>query len=225
MGFEPRSLLFGFDKPIKHWRFDRSRANGIDPDQGRPREFAEDAALDAAMHVFWEKGYEGASLDDLTAAMGINRSSLYATFGDKESLFRRVMDRYREGPMRFMREALDLPSARAVIEGLLRGTVEFLASPGHPPGCLSLQGGLTCGSGMERVKEGMAEWRRMGLVTLQKRMQQAKREGDLARDTDPKDLARYVLVVMNGLAVQSADGATAAELKRATELVLRALPV
>ena len=195
------------------------------PKQGRPREFAEDVALDAAMHVFWEKGYEGASLDDLTAAMGINRSSLYATFGDKESLFRRVMDRYREGPMRFMREALDLPSARAVIEGLLRGTADFLACPAHPPGCLSLQGGLTCGSGMERVKESMVEWRKMGAVTLQKRMQRAKQEGDLPRDTDPKDLARYVLVVMNGLAVQAANGATAAELKRATELVLRALPI
>jgi len=135
------------------------------------------------------------------------------------------MDRYREGPMRFMHEALDRPSARAVIEGLLRGTVEFLACPGHPPGCLSLQGGLTCGSGMEDVKDAMVEWRKMGLLTLQKRMQRAKQEGDLPRDTDPKDLARYVLVVMNGLAVQAANGATAAELKRATELALRALPV
>ena len=177
------------------------------------------------MHVFWEKGYEGASLDDLTAAMGINRSSLYATFGDKEALFRRVLARYWEGPMSFMREALDLPSARAVIEGLLRGTVEFLACPGHPPGCLSLQGGLTCGSGMEDVKDAMVEWRKMGLLTLQKRMQRAKQEGNIPRDTDPKDLARYVLVVMNGLAVQAASGATPAELKRATELVLRALPV
>jgi len=195
------------------------------PKKGRPREFDEDAALDAAMHVFWEKSYEGTSLDDLTAAMGINRSSLYATFGDKEALFRRVLTRYREGPMRFMREALDLPSARAVIEGLLRGTVEFLAAPEHPSGCLSLQGGLTCGSGMENVKKAMVEWRSVGLATLQKRMQRAKQEGDLPRDTDPKDLARYVLVVMNGLAVQSANGATPTELKRATELVLRTLPV
>src|SRR5215472_8620817 len=106
---------------------------------GRPREFDEPAALEAAMRVFWEKGYEGTSLDDLTAAMGINRSSLYSSFGDKEALFGRVMAHYGEGPMSFMHEALELPSARGVIEALVLGMVEFLSNLKHPRGSLSLQ--------------------------------------------------------------------------------------
>jgi AcrR family transcriptional regulator len=192
---------------------------------GRPRAFDERAALDAAMRVFWEKGYEGTSLDDLTAAMGINRSSLYSTFGDKEELFRRVMVRYGEGPMSYMHDALKLPTARGVIEALVRGTVEFLGNPAHPSGCLSLQGGLACGSGVESVKQAMIGWRTSALVALQKRLQRAKQERDLPRDVDPKDLARYVLVLMNGLGVQAASGATGPEMKRAVELALRTLPL
>jgi AcrR family transcriptional regulator len=192
---------------------------------GRPRKFDEQAALDAAMRVFWEKGYEGTSLDDLTAAMGINRSSLYSTFGDKEALFGRVMAHYGEGPMGYMHEALALPSARAVIEALLAGTVEFLADPGHPRGCLSLQGGLACGTGVESVRQAMIGWRRTALVALQKRLRRAKREGDIGRDLDPTDLARYVLVLLNGLGIQAANGATRAEMQRAVELAIRTLPV
>ncbi|HTT24615.1 MAG TPA: TetR/AcrR family transcriptional regulator [Candidatus Sulfotelmatobacter sp.] len=190
---------------------------------GRPKEFEEQAALDAAMRVFWEKGYEGTSLDDLTAAMRINRSSLYSTFGDKEALFRKVIDRYGEGPLGFIHEALQLATARAVIEGLFRRTVAFLADPSHPRGCLSLQGGLACGSGVESVREAMIEWRQSGLVAIQERLQQAKRNGDLPADTNPKDLARYVVVVMNGLGVQAANGATPREMKRAVEVALRTL--
>jgi AcrR family transcriptional regulator len=192
---------------------------------GRPRKFDEQAALDAAMRVFWEKGYEGTSLDDLTAAMGINRSSLYSTFGDKEALFGRVMAHYGEDPMGYMHEALALPSARAVIEALLAGTVEFLADPGHPRGCLSLQGGLACGTGVESVRQAMIGWRRTALVALQKRLRRAKREGDIGRDLDPTDLARYVLVLLNGLGIQAANGATRAEMQRAVELAIRTLPV
>src|ERR1700758_1595643 len=129
---------------------------------GRPREFSEAAALDAAMRVFWEKGYEGASLDDLTGAMGINRSSLYASFGDKEKLFNRVMARYAEGPMAFFYQALQQPTARAVVESLLLHGVAFLGDPTHPRGCLSLQGGLACGSGSEGAKRAMIDLRRHG---------------------------------------------------------------
>ena len=130
---------------------------------GRPREFSEAAALDAAMRVFWEKGYEGASLDDLTHAMGINRSSLYASFGDKEELFNRVIAHYAEGPVAFIDEALQQPTARAVVENLLRSTVSFLGDPSHPRGCLTLQGGLACGSSAESVKRAMIDWRTQGL--------------------------------------------------------------
>jgi len=192
---------------------------------GRPRGFNEAAALDAAMRVFWEKGYEGTSLDDLTAAMGINRSSLYATFGDKETLFRLVMDRYASGPMAFLFEALKQPTARAVVETLLRTAVKFLADSSHPRGCLSLQGGLACGSGVEAVKQAMIDWRKSGLSQIQKRMEQAHDEGDLPKDVSPKDLARFVLIVLNGLGVQAANRATRMEMNLAVEMALRSMPL
>src|SRR5579863_5252216 len=174
---------------------------------GRPREFSEEAALDAAMRVFWEKGYEGASLDDLTHAMGINRSSLYSTFGDKEALFEKVVAHYRRGPMAFVGDATEQPTARACVEALLRGTVKFLANPSHPKGCLSLQGGLACGAGSEKVNQSMIDWRKDGQSILQKRFQRAQSEGELARDVNPKDLARYIAILINGLGVQSVNGA------------------
>jgi len=100
---------------------------GIESKMGRPRGFDENAALEAAMRVFWEKSYEGASLSDLTSAMGINKSSMYAAFGDKAALFRRAMERYREGPMRYMREALEKPALRDAVADLLHSTVFFLS--------------------------------------------------------------------------------------------------
>lgn len=197
----------------------------VAPKMGRPRSFSDAAALDAAMRVFWEKGYEGASLDDLTQAMGINRSSLYATFEDKETLFRLVMDRYAAGPLAFLFEALKQPTARAVVEALLRATVKFLSDSTHPRGCLSLQGGLACGSGAETVNQAMIDWRKSGLSHIQKRMQQARDEGDLPKDIDPKDFARYVSIVVNGLGVQAANGATRTEMNRAVTMALRSMPL
>src|SRR5881397_2597277 len=106
---------------------------------GRPRSFDLDKALDAALQVFWQKGYEGASLSDLTEAMGINRPSLYAAFGNKEALFRKVLDRYFAGPAAYVREALQEPTARAVVERLLLGAAESHSDPRHPQGCLAVQ--------------------------------------------------------------------------------------
>jgi AcrR family transcriptional regulator len=192
---------------------------------GRPRAFSEAAALDAAMRVFWERSYEGTSLDDLTQAMGINRSSLYATFGDKETLFHKVVASYADGPVSYLSQALQQPTARAVIESLLRGTAQALGDPSHPRSCLLLQGGLTCGAGAENVKQAMIDRRKHGQAQIQKRLQRAKAEGDLPADVDPKDLARYVSIVMNGLGVQAVNGATPAEMTRAVELALRCLPL
>ena len=191
---------------------------------GRPRGFAEDAALEAAMRVFWEKGYEGATLADLTGAMSINRSSLYASFGDKDALFRMAIARYAEGPAAYLKKALQEPTARAVVEALLRGSLELLTNPSHPRGCLSVQGALACGSDAEPVKQAMIEWRKQGEFGIQKRLQRARAEGDLARDVNPGDLTRYISTVITGLGVQAANGSSKAEMARVVDLALRSMP-
>jgi AcrR family transcriptional regulator len=191
---------------------------------GRPRAFSEEAALEAAMRVFWEKGYEGASLTDLTEAMGINRPSLYATFGDKEALFLRAIEQYANGPAHYLRAALQESTAYAVIEALLRGAVKLLADPRNPRGCLSVQGGLACSTAAEPIKEALIAWRKKGEAEILKRLKRARTEGDLPAELDPHDLARYIATVLNGLGIQAANGATKAEMTRVVEMALRTLP-
>src|SRR3954469_22395850 len=123
--------------------------------KGRPREFDVDQALDRALRVFWRRGYEGATLPDLTKAMGINRPSLYAAFGSKEGLFRKALDRYAAGPAAYVREALNEPTARAVAGRLLGGAIDLVTDRRNPRGCLLVQGALACGEAAESVRPGL----------------------------------------------------------------------
>src|SRR5437870_3017297 len=141
--------------------------------RGRPREFDIEQALDRALRVFWRKGYEGTSLPDLTRAMGINRPSLYAAFGNKEALFRKALDRYVEGPAAYVREALEEPTARAVIEALLRGAVDMLSCPGNPHGCLMVQGALSCGRTANPIRRELAARRAAGEAAVRRRFKRA----------------------------------------------------
>jgi AcrR family transcriptional regulator len=192
--------------------------------RGRPREFDVDQALDRALAVFWRKGYEGTSLPDLTRAMGINRPSLYAAFGNKEALFRRVLDRYAEGPAGYVREALNEPTARAVAERLLCGASDLLTDPRRPRGCLLVQGALACGEAAESVRQELVSRRVADEVAVRQRFERALADGDLPADTDPADLARYVVTVIRGMAVEAASGASREELRRVAEMALRAWP-
>ncbi len=192
--------------------------------KGRPREFDVDEALDRALRVFWRRGYEGATLPDLTAAMGINRPSLYAAFGSKEELFRKALDRYVEGPAAFVREALNEPTARAVAERLLGGTIDLVTDRRNPRGCLIVQGALACGETAESVRREVAARRVAGEVALRQRFERARADGDLPAEADAADLARYVVTVMRGMAVQAAGGASREDLRRVAELALRAWP-
>lgn len=191
---------------------------------GRPRNFDIDEALDRALEVFWRHGYEGASLPMLTEAMGINRPSLYAAFGNKEALFRRTLERYTEGHAAHLLAALDEPTARSVAERLLMGTVEFLANPKQPRGCFMVQSALTCGAGAGDLQADVAKLRAASQALLKRRLQRAVKEGDLPEGADPADLARYLSTVGQGLAIQAAGGAKREELARVAELALRAWP-
>jgi AcrR family transcriptional regulator len=191
---------------------------------GRPRAFDCQQALDRALHVFWEKGYEGASLTDLTRAMGINRPSLYAAFGNKEALFRKVLDRYLAGNACFVSKALEKPTAREVVEYFLRETADSLGDASRPRGCLVVHGALACGEGAASVRQELIARRTAGLAALRRRFERAKKEGDLPADARPADLARYLATITNGMSVQAVNGATRAELRRVVELVLRSWP-
>ncbi|WP_033326420.1 TetR/AcrR family transcriptional regulator [Streptomyces yerevanensis] len=194
------------------------------PSTGRPRSFDTDEALEAAMRLFWAEGYEGASLAALTEAMGINRRSVYAAFGNKEELFRKAVDRYVQGPGAFVGPALELPTARQVAEAMLHGAVNAHTLPGCPPGCLLVQSALAAGPESEPVRRDLAERREAGVEALRERFENAQAEGDLPSTADADSLARYVITVGQGLAVQAAGGASREDMHRVADQALSTWP-
>jgi AcrR family transcriptional regulator len=194
----------------------------VPPVIGRPRAFDVEKALHQAMQVFWRKGYLGTSLSDLTDAMGINRPSLYAAFGDKKSLFRKALDHYAKGPSSYLDQALQEPTARAVVERLFHGVVNLLTDPRTPATCLWVHGALSCGD--DSLRKEFATQRAAGLAQLTTRFKRAVADGDLSVDSDADALAHYVQTVNFGLTVQASTGATRRELLRIVELALKTLP-
>ncbi len=191
--------------------------------RGRPRQFDEAAALDAAVAVFRRLGYEGASLSALTDAMGINRPSLYAAFGNKEQLYRRALDRYAERADPAVRAALAEPTARGAVERLLRSTADGLTAGRNPAGCFLVASALSAGPACESMRQELAA-RTRPAPALAARFEQAVAAGELPPGTDVADLAAYVATVVQGLSVQVAGGVGRDALHRIIDLALRAWP-
>lgn len=191
---------------------------------GRPRAFDLDQALDAALQVFWEKGYEGTSLPDLTSAMGISRPSLYAAFGNKEELFRQAAARYQSGRACHLQTALLEPTSRRVVEEIWRGCIRLTTCPENPRGCLMVQGALAGSAAAALIREELTRHRAAGEAALRIRLERALEAGDLPPDADPAVLARYVATVTNGIAVMAAGGTSAAELSQVVDQALRSWP-
>jgi AcrR family transcriptional regulator len=156
--------------------------------------------------------------------MGINRPSLYAAFGDKEKLFRKVLDRYAEGPASFSEAALQESTSRAVVERLLYGTADLLTSPQNPHGCLWVQGALACGNGADSVRKELISRRVAGEAELRQRLNRAKIDGDLPPVANPASLARYIVTVIQGMSIQAASGASRGELHRIIGIALQSWP-
>jgi AcrR family transcriptional regulator len=191
---------------------------------GRPREFDVEQALDRALQVFWRNGYEGTSIADLTAAMGIKPPSLYAAFGNKEGLFRKALDRYAVQHGRFWQEALDAPTARGMVEHLLRASANFLTDECNPPGCLMVRGAMACSTAAEAIQRELNARRATGEVRLRERLERARDDGELPAGLEPEDFARYVMTVLEGMSVRAAAGATRADLHRVADMALLAWP-
>jgi AcrR family transcriptional regulator len=191
---------------------------------GRPRAFDLERALEQAMQVFWRLGYEGASLAELTKAMGISSPSLYAAFGSKEGLFRAVLDHYAARRRDCLAQVLAAPTAHEAAERLVFGLVDLVTDPDEPPGCLLLQGGLSCGVTAPGIPQELARRRAELEEALTERFVRARDEGDLPADAEPAGLARYLGVVCNGIAIDAAAGAGREELRQTAALALKAWP-
>jgi AcrR family transcriptional regulator len=190
---------------------------------GRPRRFDCDIALDQAMEVFWRHGYEGATIAQLTDAMGINPPSLYAAFGSKEGLLKAALDRYTERRAAWMDEILSAPTARDVAERMLMGVADKQTDPANPPGCLLVQGGIACGSGSASVPFELAARRAQTEDQLRDRFSRARDEGDLKPSTDPAALARYVSAVSVGMGVMASSGADRDALREVAGVAIKAI--
>lgn len=192
---------------------------------GRHREFDVDEALDAVVRVFWRRGYEGASYDDLTAATGVKRPSLYSAFGNKEELFRRALERYADHYLTYMTEAADQPSSRAMAEHMLRGVVELTTRFSENLGCLGVNGALTCSEASEPIYRLLVEFRAGGETRLRQRLEEFQAAGDLPDTADCAGLATYLMAVIHGMAVQAKSGVSREGLDKVVDQTLAGWPV
>ena len=192
--------------------------------RGRPREFCVDEALTAALRVFWRKGYEAASMTDLTEAMGITRPSLYAAFGNKEALFHKALDLYERDKLAYVGDALQAPTARGVAERMLRGGLDLVTNPADPKGCLGVISTVACGGEAESIKADVLARRASSDAAMLRRFERAKAEGDFPEHVDPASLQRYLSAVLQGMSVQGGAGAKRSELEQLVEMTLALWP-
>jgi AcrR family transcriptional regulator len=187
---------------------------------GRPRAFDPDEALETAMRLFWQKGYEGTSLTDLTEAIGVNRPSLYAVFGNKEELFRRACARYSERstcPKKVPGE-----TARDVTKAFLLAAVQTVVDPEHP-GCMLVTSALAGSDESETIREELCAARQSVVVALTERFQCAEAKGETL-PASAADLARFVVTVSSGMTVLARSGATEEDLRRVVDVALLGWP-
>lgn len=191
---------------------------------GRHREFDIDQALEAAMGVFWGQGYEGTSYDDLTRATGVKRPGLYAAFGNKEELFRRVLARYAERHMGYMCAALREPTSRQMVEGVLRGAAEITTRYPDHRGCLVLNGALACSAETRPIRELLVDFRSQTERALRERLEHFKQDHDLPPSANCAGLAAYLTAVAHGMAVLAKAGVSNDVLDSVIEQTLAGWP-
>ncbi|MER5813551.1 TetR/AcrR family transcriptional regulator [Streptomyces sp. NPDC002033] len=196
------------------------------PKRGRPRTFDRAAALTAATRLFWERGYEGVSIGELTDAMGIRSGSLYAAFGDKKSLFEEVVNAYGQSPVgSFAGAALrEEPTAYGAFARILREAAVIYPDPTHPAGCLAISAATNVTPQDAEVREFLRNLRNENVDGFETRLREAQRAGELPAETSPRALADYFATVLQGLSQRAQDGATAPQLVAAAELALSAWP-
>ncbi len=160
---------------------------------------------------------------DLTQAMGLNPSSIYAAFGGKHALFQLAVKRYMELRAQYAVRALEEPTLERFIRALFDNTVAFLTTPGHPPTCMTLAGAVGCSLDATPARDLMTEIRKQNQVALKERLLKARKSGELPKEINVDDYTRYMSTIIAGLSIQAANGSTKAELKRTAQMALRHL--
>ena len=191
--------------------------------RGRPRSFDRDEALERAMEVFWKQGFEGASLHDLTEAMGINPPSLYAAFGDKEHLFLEAVERY-EAKRGDECPYADAPTAEEAIEKLLTYAATEFTRASNPRGCLMVMAATTSSTSSARLQSALARHRAAARAYLKERIDRGLAEGELPRSTDTAALADFYHAIVAGMSLQARDGASRKRLMAMVKAAMRAWP-
>lgn len=193
--------------------------------RGRPRLLDRDAGLEVASRLFWQHGYEGTSISDLTQAMGITPPSLYATFGSKEELYKQSLDHAISQQTGRRIEVLngELPAYEA-LAFYLNDVIEGMTDPANPRGCMVSTAILQHGDGVESVARDVAARREEAMRMLKLRFDRAVTDGDLPGGTDTDTLARFYSAVVQGMSAQACDGACTERLKRLVAVALSAWP-
>ncbi|WP_042795051.1 TetR/AcrR family transcriptional regulator [Achromobacter insolitus] len=195
------------------------------PKIGRPREFDRDAALLAAMRTFWTQGYEGTSIQDLVAAMGVNKPSLYSTFGCKEEIFREAVELYDRLEGRATSQSLvKAGTAREAVETMLRANARAYVVEEGPRGCMIVLSSLLGAPENESVRAFLAENRLNGETMLRDRLAQGIAAGDLDSSADVGQLAAFYTTVLEGLSIQARDGASVDKLNMIIDAAMLAWP-
>lgn len=186
--------------------------------RGRPRTFDEAEALDVALGVFWRHGYEGASVTKICEAVGVNPPSLYAAFGDKRAMFRKVVERYLERHAVYIHRAIGQTSSKEVARHALSGAIAMISEPGTGDGCLLVHGALATGPSSDEVRQELASTRQRAEAAICARFEQAP---DLPEGTEPRALADYLMAVIWGMSVQAAGGASSEQLEAVAAVAMR----
>ncbi|MDF3857563.1 TetR/AcrR family transcriptional regulator [Achromobacter denitrificans] len=195
------------------------------PKIGRPRAFDRDTALLAAMRTFWTQGYEGTSVQDLATAMGVNKPSLYATFGCKEEIFREAVELYDRVEGKATSQSLKKAgTAREAVESMLRSNARAYVVEEGPRGCMIVLSSLLGAPENESVRAFLADNRLQGEATLRERLAQGLAEGDLAASADLDQLAAFYTTVLEGLSIQARDGASIEKLNVIIDAAMLAWP-
>ena len=196
-------------------------------ERGRPRNFDPDMALDRALEVFWRHGFQAASLADLTAAMGLSKPSLYAAFGDKESLYLQALERYVALQVAQHVAIFDTePDVRCALEKFLRTMAALLTDPSLPCGCLIVNGMADCGmdSTPPAIEQALRKAVQGSEARLHRQFIRAQRDGQLSSDINASDLAAFFTSLLVGLGVLAKSGAKRAKLDAVIGAAMNAWP-